>query len=270
MYNKVNLIKIFGILIIFLILLFIVIYIFIRQNQISKYTKKNLKFIPKIIHQTFSSKNMPKKIKQNIEHLKKMNPDWKYKFYTDEDIIKYIKINFPNLLKFYLQINKKYGAAKADFFRYLVLYKEGGIYLDLKSSAIFPLTNVIKYNDEFILSHWTNGWGKHPEIKNSNNKEYMQWFIISRPRHPYLKKTIDNIVKNIKKYDYRRDNVGKKGVLKLTGPIVYTNSIIEVMDRNKHRFVSDVEKELGLVYKIVKGKFYKNHYSLLNDPIVIP
>ena len=82
--------------------------------------------IPKIIHQTYYNKNLPIQIQANINHLKNENPDWDFRLYDDDDIEKYIQSHFPQLLTIYKKINPNYGAAKADFFRYIVMYKDGG------------------------------------------------------------------------------------------------------------------------------------------------
>ena len=50
--------------------------------------------IPKIIHQTYRSKELPPEIFEIVEGFKSLNPDWEYRFYTDEDILDYIQKNF--------------------------------------------------------------------------------------------------------------------------------------------------------------------------------
>jgi len=50
--------------------------------------------IPKIIHQTYPTKNINSDIQNNINNLKKLNPDYKYILYDDDDIIDFIKNNY--------------------------------------------------------------------------------------------------------------------------------------------------------------------------------
>ena len=47
--------------------------------------------IPRIIHQTYPTKNLPDSILQNIEFLQRNNPGWEYRFYDDVDIEQFIK-----------------------------------------------------------------------------------------------------------------------------------------------------------------------------------
>lgn len=62
---------------------------------------------------------------------------------TNEDISDYIKSNFPaETFESYSKI--QIGAAQADFWRLLVLYKHGGVYMDIDAHLIWPLSSIIK------------------------------------------------------------------------------------------------------------------------------
>ena len=78
--------------------------------------------IPKVIYQTWKNKNLHKnciKIKNNIQSL---NPEYEMVLYDDNDIDLFIKTNFTEYVyNCFKQLNV--GAAKADFWRYCVLYK---------------------------------------------------------------------------------------------------------------------------------------------------
>ena len=72
-----------------------------------------------------------------------------------------------------------YGAAKADLFRYLLIYAYGGVYLDLKSTVEKPLSESLSGNESFILSHWANSdYGNYIELKDFGCREYIQWCIV--------------------------------------------------------------------------------------------
>ena len=105
--------------------------------------------IPKIIHQTIQDKkNVHDEFLLNINFLKENNQNYRYYLYDDEDIINFIKKNYSNnILNYYNQINPIYGPARADFFRYLLMYETGGVYLDIKSTLDVPLEKVIKTNN---------------------------------------------------------------------------------------------------------------------------
>ena len=275
-----NKFKIICSIIVFVIII-IILLIYINKQYINNNLQKNIniygngsKYIPKKIHQIITDKNnISSIIQKNINHLKRLNPDWDYFLYDDVDIINYLKTNCDTeILRAYNMINPEYGAARADFFRYIIMYQQGGVYLDIKSSVNIPFNSIIKKDDEYILSHWISR--EQREILNYTNGEFQQWHIICRPFHPFLKNVINNVIKNIYNYDFETDGYGKLAVLKLTGPIVYTQTIIPLLPKYKHTTYRRNEY-IGLVYSIFSllgyrhQSLFKKHYSLLETPIVL-
>nr|UKE82402.1 hypothetical protein KXZ65_12970 [Pectobacterium sp. PL152] len=103
--------------------------------------------VPNKIHQIYTKgiHKLPKEILESIEKLKEMNPGWEYFLYDERHIIEYIDKHYgKEMLRIYLSIDPKYGAAKADLFRYLLIYIEGGVYFDIKSSCSIPLKRSLK------------------------------------------------------------------------------------------------------------------------------
>lgn len=241
--------------------------------------------IPKLIHQTYISRDLPPEIFEIVEGLKGLNPDWEYRFYTDEDIFEYIQKNFDEkVLTAYLKINPIYGAAKADLFRYLVLYKEGGVYLDIKSTCIHPLSTVVRPNDQFVITQWQNELGDKDEGAglfrcltedlNIKNGEYQQWFIIAEKNSPIMKHIVDTVVNNILNYrawNYKFHSYGKRGVLFVTGPIAYTKAVHSLQNKYPIRF-ERYDKDIGFVYNALKNKLHTKvlakHYAKYKSPVV--
>lgn len=236
--------------------------------------------IPKVVHQTYFSKNLPSEIQNNIDQLKIANPDWDFKLYDDADIKNYIEIHFPSLLKTYLKINPIYGAARADFFRYLLVYNEGGVYLDIKSSISKPFNEIILEDDKYLLSHWPNDKGQDFYTAGITKDiphpfgELQQWHIISIKGHPFLKAVINNVCNNIMLYNPLIHHTGRWGVMTLTGPVAYSNAILPILDLHQHRLVRS-HNLLNLVYSIYSSNIsvkhhhiYKNHYTALNESVV--
>lgn len=242
--------------------------------------------IPQVIHQTYflspQDELFPEELRENVERLKALNPNWEYRFYNDDDIISYIKKHYPNLLVFYERIDPSYGAARADFFRYLLIYNEGGVYLDIKSNVSRPLKDIIQKDDKYLLSHWPSYLparlrGVHSGITHPIG-EYQQWHIVSVPGHPFLKNVINNVCWNIENYNPIFHDFGTWGVLNLTGPIAYTEAIYPIVDNYEHRIERD-NTVLGFEYYSLnddrgKGRcghheiFSRRHYSKNENPIV--
>lgn len=213
-------------------------YPFVNKEKVDK----NL-LIPRIIHQTsgFKKGELPKEIVDNINRLKEMNPTFEYRYYDNDDCIKFIKSNYDKkTLKLYLSINPKFGPARADLFRYLLMYKVGGVYLDIKSYTIRPLDEILLPSDEYLLSHWIGkDWDSLLEYEHG---EFQNWHIICVPNHPFLKKTIENVMYNISNYNpdklstidgvvplWARFEIEKSRVILTTGPIPYSISILSMI-----------------------------------------
>lgn len=242
--------------------------------------------IPKIIHQSFPKKMLTKELKENISKIKKLNPNWEYRFYDDEDIVSFISKNYePHILEYYNKINPKYGAARADLFRYLLIYKLGGVWLDIKSSINKPLDEVIKKDDVFLLSQWQNkmtepfkGWGLHRLLLHVPGGEFQQWHIISAKENPLIKAAIEKVLRNIHIYSASTFGVGSNGIFITTGPTVYTLAIEPLLEKYPHRFVDSI-RDLDLVYsiynshknpnKVIHREIYKTHYNQLREPIIL-
>lgn len=238
------------------------------------------KSIPKIIHQTHyvgpDDPNCPKELKDNIAKLRELNPDWEYRFYDDAEIKRYIEQYFPDLLWLYLKIDDRYGAARADFFRYLLMYREGGVYLDIKSNVTKPLNELLHKDDRIVLCHWPRAWpdfikGQSYGVSNPIG-ELQQWHIVTVPGHPFLKQVINNVCNNIVHYNPIFHDAGGWAVLNLTGPIAYTEAIFPILEEHPHRMEDD-HLTVGLEYCAVgaepsakKRPNTQGHHKLYSRP----
>ena len=219
-------------------------------------------------------------IARNIAKLKELNPGWQHLLHTSESVEPYITAHYPReVLQAYLSINPLYGAARADFFRYLLIHQEGGVYLDVKSGANVPLDQIIRADDELLLSRWPNqpgepfeGWGRHPD--EGIDSEFQSWHIIARPRHPLLEAVYRAVLHNIQAYSMRAQGVGKFGVLRTTGPLAYTRALLPLLSQHPHRVFDS--HAAGLVYSSLEldpeqrthMDLFRQHYTRVKLPLV--
>ena len=92
--------------------------------------------IPKIIHQTWKNDKIPGKWRGFVKKVKSLNPDWEYRLWTDSDNEVFVKNEFPEFYNTYARFSK--NIMRADVIRYLILYKMGGVYLDLDYEVLTP------------------------------------------------------------------------------------------------------------------------------------
>jgi len=144
--------------------------------------------IPLNIFQTWHSKELPPLMKKSIDLIKRNNPTFSYFLFDDIDCREFIKTNFEsNVLNAYDRLIP--GAYKADLWRYCILYRKGGIYLDIKYTPInnFKLINLTE------AEHWVLDVDKN-DIYNA--------LMVCKPNNTILLNAINKIVENVKNKFY--------------------------------------------------------------------
>jgi hypothetical protein len=113
-----------------------------------------------------------------------MNPEYKYFFFSNQARRDFIKKYFPTeyLRGYDLLIP---GAFKTDFFRLLVTYVMGGVYMDHKIVLLYKLNYIYPTHQDFIL------------INDVSSNSILNGFIIYKKNHPFLKKLIERYVEKL-------------------------------------------------------------------------
>jgi len=206
----------------------------------------------------------------NITELKSRNPEYTYKLLDEESQLEFLRKNYPQKFEIiYRNFASGYDAAKMDFFRYLLMYKMGGVYLDIKSTFLRPLNEIIKPTDVFLVSKWDINpdspyfnWGKHEDLPNG---EFINGVIICERGSEILQHVISNVVHNVESYKPFQHGVGASAVHRLTGPVAYTRAI-ESINNEKPRFREINYFKVGYVVSIFGStsghiSLVKKHYS---------
>jgi mannosyltransferase OCH1-like enzyme len=233
--------------------------------------------IPRVIHQTYPTRTLPAALQASVDRLKDSNPGWEHRLYDNQDIERAIESSYgKGMLAYYQRLNPDYGAARADLFRYLLMYRFGGVYLDIKSSSAKPLDDIAIQGTEFVLSKWDNGaggvhegWGLHRELDQIDGGEFQQWHIVSVAGHPFLKAVIENVLVHIDRYRPWKHGVGAHGVHWVTGPIPYTLAITRLLPKPCISFPN--ERDIGLEYNSIGAShhgLFRRHYLKNTSSVV--
>ena len=248
------------------------------------YNESTVYKIPKVCYQTWVTKDHTKLTNITLEVLaenKRLNPDIDFQLWDDNDVIDFIKREFPGeVYESFITINPKYGAARADFFRYCVLYKYGGLYMDIKSH--FRIKNIfgdiIQPEDECVLD-LRKGLETYRLLWNYWT--YEQWVLAFAPGHPYLRRMIERMVRSIKEKvatpvaptDEGPAWAAKYQVMRVTGPDALAVAIHDaVIDYGvRHR---EVDYRKWVKYsKVGKNPEYANlhvaHYNEVKDSFYV-
>ena len=81
---------------------------------------------------------------------------------------------------------------------------------------------------------------------------------MAAPGHPFLSAVIARVRRNIAHYSPISQRTGRRGVLKLAGPIAYTLAIAPLIGAHRHRLVEN-HHALSLTYNIFGTSHYRPH-----------
>ncbi|MGF1697579.1 glycosyltransferase family 32 protein [Vibrio lamellibrachiae] len=191
--------------------------------------------IPRTIWQTnFTDKaSLPVYLNYLFNRLMSLNCD--YRYVSTEARGEYLEEHAsPEIYNAYSRLTN--GAAQADLWRLFVLYKEGGVYMDIDATLVGSLDSLLGEKTELY-------------IKVSNNTEITNYFIASAPNNPDLKATIDQVLHNIDNY------VSSMGVYHSTGPTVLNKALAG-------KSVCTEDRK----YVCIQGAFTNEHFQYIDKP----
>lgn len=146
--------------------------------------------IPKIIHQTWKNRRISKALKYLTNTWKKHHPNWQYCFWTDKDNREFVKSHFPGFLKIYDGFD--FNIQRADVIRYLILYKMGGVYVDVDFECFANLEDLLKESSCVFAVEPLSHCSMH-QIDNL----ICNAFIASIPNHPFMELLINETGKPV-------------------------------------------------------------------------
>jgi len=199
--------------------------------------------IPKVIHQTWKTNDVPEKFQKWSLTWKTKHPEWIYMFWTDQDIDDFVKQYYPQRYEMFQKWT--YQIQRVDLFRCMILHHFGGVYVDLDFECIQPLDSLL--NCEILL-------GQEPTIHAQ--KVYQRPYIISNaimgsiPNHPFWMYVLDCAEQKFySKY--------RKQILWSTGPGLLT----ECYDRTKNQYSFSVHSPDRFFSKVSQG-FFQHQVNL--------
>ena len=153
--------------------------------------------IPLNIFQTWHTKNLPPLMANAVNKIRLLNPRFNHQLFDDNDCRVFIENNFPiNVLNAYDSLIP--GAYKADLWRYCILYKRGGIYLDIK---------YIPHNGFRFISLTE----KEHLVLDIDGVNIYNALMVTKPNNETLLKAIYKIVSNVKNKYYGKSSLDPTG-----------------------------------------------------------
>lgn len=143
--------------------------------------------IPKIIHQTWKTTNIPIKFTGWVKSWLINNPDYEYWLWTDVSARNLIAERHPALLEVYDSYQE--GIRRADALRYVILYEFGGVYADMDVESLQNLDPMLRKYACFLPQEPY----EHPILYGNFEHLVINAVMGCSAQHPFMKKLIDNL-----------------------------------------------------------------------------
>jgi len=177
--------------------------------------------VPLNIFQTWHTTNLPPLMQKTINIIKELNPKFTYKLYDDDECRSFIMNNFSaDVVNAFDTLIP--GAYKADLWRYCILYKLGGIYLDIK----YRPTNGFKFINMTEKEHF---------VLDSDKEGIYNALMICKAGNQILLNCIFKIVDNVQKRYYGNS------ALEPTGPLLISKFFSKEDKQNLDMFHNYLE-----------------------------
>lgn len=201
------------------------------------------------------------------------HPGFVHEVVTDDVAINLVRMLYatvPEVLEAYNAL--PLPVLKADFFRYLILFARGGIYSDIDTYAIQSAVKWIPGQIPRETVGLVIGIEADPDRSDwaewySRRIQFCQWTIQSKPGHPVLRDIITRITKETlsMKNSGKLDNFVGGDVVELTGPAVWTDTIMEYF--NDGRFFDVAKSPAKIDYQKFTGMETSRR---VGDVVVLP
>lgn len=243
----------------------------IKNDKYLNYNTIKNEDIPKICYTVWHTKNLPPLMEENFAKLQENNSEFDFKLYDEKECREFIKNNYDNdVLEAYDRLSP--SSYKSDLWRYCILHKYGGIYLDIKYNTINEFKLIELCNKEhFVYDHANNSDKK----SFWNKKEFGVYtaLIVVKPRNKILRQCIHKITENTESFFYGKNALYPTGP-GLLGQIFFSDNFhlskikeIELFHHTtsnaiiyKNTKILDIYNE----YRKEQSEYQNNlHYSIL-------
>lgn len=197
--------------------------------------KEDNQKIPKKVWQTNFSEMCTLPMYLNFKHNRSLSPDFEYHYVSTEDRDEYVKSHASE--RVYSAFKRLTdGAAQADVWRLLVLYNEGGVYMDIDATLVKPLSQSLSDNEQVFIK---------------NYGEFTNFFLATTPKNELFLEFLEKVTSNIENYSADEN----KTVFDVTGP----GALVSVLDKRNihyqpHQNIS------------IQGAFTSEHFQYMDRP----
>jgi mannosyltransferase OCH1-like enzyme len=195
--------------------------------------------IPKIIWQTYKDpyNQLQPYMLDAINTWKTLNTEYEYRYMDDAQATEFILQEYGQEWHD-IFVSLPVGVMRGDLWRYMIIYKYGGIYTDLDTECLNPINVWLNEDYEMIVC---------PET----DIHFCQWTFAASAGHPILKSVLDTVKEKLLNPEYGSPHF----VHTHTGPSIWTEGINKALGFKIDNLINDYL----LLNSCDNAKLYKFH-----------
>ncbi|MGH6982000.1 MAG: glycosyltransferase family 32 protein [Stellaceae bacterium] len=171
--------------------------------------------IPKILHQTWRSADLPPRFARWRQSWLDLHPHWEQRFYDDAAIYRVVADRAPDLLPVFEALERP--IARVDLFRYVIVHLDGGLYADMDMEP-YRASDPLLDGSGCVLSIEARIGRRYQTLLGySQPWQIANCIFAAAPGHPFLAALIERIAQTATA-PVRRD----ADVEDMTGPRMLT------------------------------------------------
>lgn len=185
--------------------------------------------IPHRAHFLWHTTPLPPTLQRNLDTWMEHNPHFTFKVWTDETALEYVQDNYPSYLDTYMALAP---IERTDLFRYLLLFREGGVYSDLDVVCARPLSKYLDLLHDGMVVGWEGDWESRTACQaagSARTRLLMQWVLASSPNHPALERVILHVTTQ---YNKTFSHNGIRDTHERTGTVAFTDALMWYVQTN--------------------------------------
>lgn len=195
------------------------------------------------------------------------NPDFRYLLLSDAECLQMVMDVFklvPQVVEAYTKMPR--SILKADFFRYLILYAMGGVYSDIDTVCLKPISQWSSANKKLAGQPLDVGMvigieadPDRPDWHDwyARRVQFCQWTIQLKPGHPAMAELIARIteatIAKINDGSINDEDEHNRGVMAWTGPAIWTDTMFAYMNAVMQLGQPRLNPEEIVLWKLVTG-----------------
>lgn len=210
--------------------------------------------IPNTVFQTWKTPLLPSLQARGMRRFRNANPDYSFSFYDDAAMSTYMETHYAGHPILPVFRDLRIPAARADVWRYCILYREGGVYCDIDSALGVPLRQVIHDDMSELISFESNLWRDSFDPAYADSGVFMSapppaaqaklehpdhlvlnWLLCFEKGHPVLGEAIGLIVRHFPFFQGKQFASVWKAVIHCTGPLALTQAVWAWLARSERK-----------------------------------